>query len=320
MVPFRSYSDALRERYGGRTYKITLAGGRTCPTRDGTYGPKTGWGGCSFCDIYGSASYFSNVRKKDSILSQMEAAAPGLRERFKAEHFVAYFQSYTSTHQEIDEFRLRYDEAISFPGVKALAIGTRPDCMPDPVIDLMCSYMDRVDVQIEVGVQSFNDQILAWYDRGHDVECARESIRRALAAGRIAEEKFGRLGASHVCAHLIFGAPQETLADLENAARELNALGVHGVKLHNLHILTKTKLARLYAKEQFPLWSMEEYMEKTAHFLRHLNPAIVVHRTHGVAPRPEELVAPAWSAQKVRPASYLREIMTAKGWQQGDLI
>lgn len=319
-LPFRSYAQALQERYGVKTYKLTLSGGLTCPTRDGTYGPKTGWGGCSFCDIHGSASYHSNLRKELSVKEQMAQTIPSLRERLKAERFIAYFQSYTTTHQEIDEFRARYDDAVSHPDVVALAVGTRPDCMPDEVIALLCSYLDRVDVNIEIGVQSFSDSVLQWFDRGHDVACARDAIARTLALGKKRELEAGRPGSLHVCAHLILGTPGETLADLEAAALELNRLGVHGVKLHNLHLLTKTKLARLYAKEKFPLFGMEEYMERTLHFLRFLDPDIVVHRTHGVASHVEELVAPDWSRLKVRPAQYLRDLMLERGVRQGDLL
>jgi radical SAM superfamily enzyme len=129
--PFLTYGDALQSLYGARTYKLTVSGGRTCPTRDGTFGPKKGWGGCAFCDVHGSASYFANEFKSLSVTEQMEKAAVAVKKKYKAEKFVAYFQSYTTTHQEIAEFKMRYDEAVSFPGVVRLAVGTRPDCLHD---------------------------------------------------------------------------------------------------------------------------------------------------------------------------------------------
>jgi radical SAM protein (TIGR01212 family) len=248
----------------------------------------------------------------------MEAAAGAIRKRFKAEKFVAYFQSYTTTHEEIEDFRRRYDEAVAFPGVVRLAVGTRPDCLPDQVLELLATYLDRVDVQLELGVQSLNDQVLDWFDRGHDSAAALSALERALAFSRACRER----GLPHeldVSAHLIIGAPMETEADLVRTARELNRLGVHGVKLHHLHVLKKTKLERRFKAGEFPLLGMEEYFEKAAVFLRHLSPEIVVHRTHGLAPHPEELVGPAWSGQKIYPVEEFKKWMLARGWRQGEL-
>lgn len=315
--PFLSYREALQARYNAKTYKLTLSGGRSCPTRDGTFGPKKGWGGCSFCDVHGSASYFANEHKAFPVRMQMEVAANAVRERYKAEKFIAYFQSYTTTHQEIEEYRHRYDDAVQFPGVVALAVGTRPDCLPNEVLDLLCTYLDRVDVQLELGVQSLQDEVLDWFDRGHDVACAVEALERALARSRSLSHLLHRLDVS---AHLILGAPMETPEDLVRTAGRLNSIGVHGVKIHHLHILKKTKLAARFAKQEFSLLEMDEYLEKVAFFIRHLDPSIVIHRTHALAPHPEELVGPAWSMWKAHPAEKLKVMMRERGWKQGDLI
>jgi radical SAM protein (TIGR01212 family) len=317
-APYLTYSESLVRRYGAKTYKVTLSGGRTCPTRDGTFGPRKGWGGCSFCDVHGSASYFSNLRKDLPVRLQMDAAVGAIRQRFKAQHFVAYFQSYTTTHEELSEFRARYDEAVAYPGVVRLAVGTRPDCLPDEVLELLASYLDRVDVQLELGVQSLQDAALDWFERGHDAACALDALRRALAFSRRCRER----GLKHeldVSAHLILGAPMETDQDLIATARILSEMGVHGVKLHHLHVLKKTKLERRYKAGEFRFLTMEEYFAKAAVFLRHLSPDIVVHRTHGLAPHPEELVGPEWSAMKIHPVEQFKLWMREKGWRQGDL-
>jgi radical SAM protein (TIGR01212 family) len=318
-APYLSYSESLQRRYGVKTYKITLSGGRTCPTRDGTFGPKKGWGGCSFCDIHGSASYFSNLRKEMPVRMQMDAAVGAIKKRFKAERFVAYFQSYTTTHEEIPEFRERYNEAVAFPGVVRLAVGTRPDCLPEEVLQLLGSYLDRVDVQLELGIQSLNDTVLDWFDRGHDAKTGILALERAKEFSLEMKEKFPE-HEFDVSAHLILGAPMETDADLIYTAKELNRIGVNGVKLHHLHILKKTKLEKKYAKGEFPFLGMEEYFEKAAVFLRHLDPKIVIHRTHGLAPHPEELVGPEWSLWKIHPAEQFKKWMNEKGWKQGDLL
>lgn len=317
-MPYTTYSDSLIRRYGGKTYKLTVSGGQTCPTRDGTFGPKKGWGGCSFCDVHGSASFFANLRKELPVRMQMEAAASGIKKRFKAEHFVAYFQSYTTTHEEIEQFKARYDEAIQFPGVVRLAVGTRPDCLPDEVLRLLGEYTDRVDVQLELGVQSLQNEVLDFFERGHDAQTALDALERALAFSRKLKE-LNKSKELDVSAHLIVGAPMEKSEHLIETARLLNDVGVHGVKLHHLHILKKTKLERRYKSGEFQFLGMEEYFEKAALLLRHLNPNIVIHRTHGLAPHPEELLGPDWSAQKIYPVDEFKKWMLARGWRQGDL-
>ena len=313
------YGDSLVKRYGEKTYKITIAGGRTCPTRDGTFGPRKGWGGCSFCDAHGSASFYSDNRKELPIRLQLEGAANGIRARFKANKFIAYFQSYTTTHEEIREFQSRYDEAVIFPGVVRLAVGTRPDCLPNEVLDILSTYLDRVDVQLELGVQSLNNKILDWFDRGHDAETAVDALERALAYSH-RFKKEGRVHQLDVSAHLIFGAPMETDQDVIDTAHKLNAIGVHGVKLHQLHVFKKTKLEKVHKKGEFEFITMENYFQRVALFLRHLHPDTVIHRIHGHAPHPEELVGPEWSSMKIYPAEQFRTWMAAQGWKQGDLL
>jgi len=317
ITPFRSYRNALQERYGAKTYKLTLSGGRTCPTRDGSFGPKKGWGGCSFCDIHGSASYFANENKKHPIRLQLDAASNAIRTRYKAEKFIAYFQSYTTTHQEIEEYKHRYDEAVRYKDVVALAVGTRPDCLPDEVLDVLCSYLDRVDVYLELGVQSLQDEVLDWFERGHDVACAVNAMERSLTRAKKLSTLPHRFDIS---AHLIIGAPMETEKNLIDAALKLNSLGIHGVKIHHLHILKKTKLAARYQKNEFSLLEMDDYLERVANFIRHLSPEIIIHRTHGLAPHPEELIGPAWSMWKAHPAEKLKVMMRDRGWKQGDLL
>jgi len=318
VTPYNTYSQSLIQRYGAKTYKITLSGGRTCPTRDGTFGPKKGWGGCSFCDVHGSASYFSNLRKELSVQEQLEAAVGAIRKRFKAEKYVAYFQSYTTTHQEIHEFKDRYDQAIAFPGVVRLAVGTRPDCLPTEVLELLASYLDRVDVQLEIGIQSLSNVVLDWFDRGHTAEQAIETLEMAKKFSKECKEKDLPFELD-VSAHLIIGAPMETEAELISMAQTLNRIGVHGVKLHHLHVLKKTKLEKRYKNGEFPFLTMEDYFEKAALFLRHLDPKIVIHRTHGLAPHPEELVGPDWSSMKIYPVDEFKKWMVARQWRQGDL-
>lgn len=319
MTPYRALSEYLRERYQARTYRLTVAGGRTCPTRDGTFGPKKGWGGCTFCDVQGSASYHADVSKHLSVREQLENAVQGVKKRFNAEKFIAYFQSYTTSHQEIEQFRDYYREVRNFPDVVALAVATRPDCLHEDFLRMVLEELHHHDVILELGVQTFHDPSLDWYDRGHDAETARVAIRRALELAKEVQAS-GAKGKFDLVAHLIIGSPLESEADLLRNAEELNALGVQGVKIHNLHVLKKTKLARTYAQNKFHLPELEEYNQKLALFLRHLSPEIVVHRTSAAASRLEDLIAPAWTISGAYPNSRLRYLMQTNGWQQGDLL
>lgn len=315
-TPYRNYRDFLIDRYGGKTYKLTVAGGRTCPTRDGAYGPKTGWGGCSFCDVYGSASYYSNLNKSKPVVEQLQIAADGIRKRYQAEHFIAYFQSYTSSYEEIDAMLERYEQAAAFPGVVSVAMGTRPDCLPDVMLDKIAPLLDRVDLQIELGVQSFQDATLEWFDRGHDVACAIDAIERLQA---FASRQAFRRGRMDTVVHLIFGAPMESDGDIVEAARTINRLGVKAVKIHHLHVLKRTKLAARLGRQEFRLVELDEHLNKVALFLRHLSPDVVIHRTHAKSGHNEDLIGPGWSNQASYPVEMLRKLMISRGWHQGQL-
>lgn len=249
---------------------------------------------------------------------QLEAAASGIKKKFKAEHFVAYFQSYTTTHEEIAEFKARYDEAVIFPGVVRLAVGTRPDCCPQEILELLGTYTDRVDVQLEIGVQSLEDPVLDFFERGHDAATAIDALERAVAYRQLLRSQ-GALKELDVSAHVILGAPMETDTGIIEMARTFNRLGIDGVKLHHLHVLKKTKLERKVKSGELGLLTLEDYFARAALLLRHLDSRIVIHRTHGLAPHPEELVGPAWSLNKFQPADLFKKWMNERGWRQGDL-
>lgn len=170
MQRFHSYSDHLKARFGGRTYKVVVNSGLTCPTRDGTIGRKA----CAFCDIRGSSSFYGKVGRGKAVEEQLRERIPRIRERFSSEKFLAYFQSYTNTYNDsVDELRELYEAALSHPEIQGLCIGTRPDCLPDHVLALLQELSERTYVSLELGVQSFEDRTLEWLDRGHDAECSR---------------------------------------------------------------------------------------------------------------------------------------------------
>jgi radical SAM protein (TIGR01212 family) len=300
------YSRYLEETFGGKTYKVVVSSGLTCPTRDGSIAK----GGCAFCDIRGSSSYFGKKGRGAEIQGQIRDRLPAIRERFHASHFLAYFQSYTNTYSDVDYLRQIYEAALSEPEISGLCIGTRPDCLPDAVIDLLEEIAQKRYVSLELGIQSFEDPTLEWLTRGHDGECSIKMLELLRT----------RAPHVHVCAHLIFGSP----TDSPNAAREaallLNEKGVRGAKLHQLMVLENTELARRWKESPFTTLSLEEYGETVIDFIEHLSPSIYIERLCATATHSAECLAPDWSRNRWEPHNRLRDLLKARNCIQGSKL
>jgi hypothetical protein len=301
--PYFSYNRYLRETFGGKTYKVVVASGLTCPTRDGTISKQA----CAFCDLRGSSSFFGKKGRGQDIGNQIRSRLPAIRERFRAEHFLAYFQSYTNTYSDVEYLREIYEAALNEPGIRGLCIGTRPDCLPDAVIDLLEEIAKRSYVSLELGVQSFENATLEWLTRGHDRQSSIDALNRLRS----------RAPHVHTCAHLIFGSPTDSPTAARDAALLLNDLGAKGSKLHQLMILEHTELARRYRAERFSTLSIEEYGQQVSEFIEHLNPGIYLERLCATATHAEECLAPEWSRGRWEPHNRLREILALRGVTQG---
>ncbi len=302
-VPYFAYSRYLKETFGAKTYKVIVNSGLTCPTRDGTITR----GGCTFCDVRGSSSYFGKIGRGGEISQQINQRLPGTQNRFGAEKFIAYFQSYTNTYSDAEYLRGIYTEALSHPQISGLAIGTRPDCLPDSVIELLEELAKKHYVSLELGVQSFENPTLEWFIRGHDGESSRVALRKMRE----------RAPHVHTCAHFIFGAPTDSPTMARDTALEINALGVKGVKLHQLMVLEHTKLAEQYRAEPFQILTVDEYSEKVVEFLTYLSPEIYVERLAAKATHVSELVAPEWSKSHWPPHNRILEVIRERGLTQG---
>lgn len=268
-----------RQRFGGPVRKISLDAGLSCPNRDGTLGAD----GCIFCD---PASFSPSRRLAGLSISQqiahgIEAASAGGR----VNRFVAYFQPGTNTYASVDRLRAIYEEALSYPQIVGVAIGTRPDCLPPSVLDLLAELSQRTFLVLEIGLQSIHQRSLQWLGRGHDYHCFCRAVEEANHRGL------------NVGAHVILGLPEESAEHVCATARELTRLGVHSVKLHNLYAVRGTRLAELLAAGQVRLPTMAEYVQLAADFLEWLSPRCVVERLSGDAPR-QYLVAPEWCLDK----------------------
>jgi len=268
-----------RSKFGHRVWKVSVDGGFGCPNRDGTKST----GGCIFCD----PESFSPSRRTDfgSITRQIDAGICRLRGLRKANDFVAYFQPSTNTYGPIDRLRALYEEAASHPSVIGLIIGTRPDCMGDDVLDLLARIAQGAWISVELGLQTVHDRSLDWIDRGHGHAEFLDAYNRAVGRG------------IQVGVHVILGLPGESRDDMLATARELARLRVASVKLHNLHAVKGTRLARLVESGEVELPTREAYVSHVVDFLEVLPPDCVIDRLSGDAP-PQYLVAPKWCHDK----------------------
>lgn len=299
-LPFVPISERYRERFGARVQKIPVTVAGTCPNREGFKGMQT----CVFCDEWGAAAYTD--QQGVGLREQIEAKRGMLGKRYASSAFLVYFQAYTSSFIAVKRLETHLEQALSFPEVKGLIVGTRPDCVPPALIELCRRVQEQAFVSIELGVQSFEDAQLTFLRRGHDARSAIDCIQRIKAVSDI-----------DVGVHLIFGLPGETDEDVVKTARLLATLPVDHVKLHNLHVLKDTPLAGFYARAEFTPLELDAYADRVGLFLSHLPRRIAVQRLAAVSSRWEELVAPEWTRHKMRSFQFIVDRMREKGLSQG---
>lgn len=269
-------STYLKQRFGTRVQRITLEANLDCPNRDGT----KAYGGCTFCTALGSSAGAFDVY--DPVSKQLEDGIKLFSRRFGADKFIAYLQSFTNTYAPVEKLKEIYDEATSHPNIVVLAIGTRPDCLSEEVLDLIETYKKRVEVWVDLGLQTIHDSTLHLVNRAHTSEDFFDALCRAKKRGLI------------VCAHVIFGLPGETEAMYYETMKKLTASPIDAVKIHQLLILKKTKIENEYRKGLLKPLELEHYIKLVCDFLEILSPGVVIHRLFA-EPRPGELVAPTWS-------------------------
>jgi hypothetical protein len=294
---YRDLNTALRERFGCRVQKINLDAGLTCPNRDG----RKGVGGCIYCNRLGSGTGASAYQ---SITSQLESGKAYLRRRYKAHKFIAYFQSFSNTYAPIVTLRRLYEEALSVPDIVGLTIGTRPDCVEEPVLDLITELSKQTYIVMEYGLQSVHNRTLRFINRGHTVETFRDAVHRTRSRGL------------DICVHVILGLPGEDKADMLETARALADMDIQAIKIHLLYVIRDTPLHHLYEQGKYACLSREAYVDIVCDFLVLLPPHVVIHRLTG-DPHREELVAPLWALEKQTNLGMIRETLRGRGEWQG---
>lgn len=282
-LPYYSISDRYKSVFGAKAYKIPVAVVDDCPNRLGLKGMQT----CSFCDVWGSAARSEALDLP--LVEQIHKYRDHIRKKFKAEKFLVYFQAYTNSFAKINDLENNFKEALSCgDDICGFVIGTRPDCLSMALFKLWQRYHEQKYVSVELGLQSFYDDDLSFFRRGHS---RAESLH---AIKRIKDLTSVDLGI-----HLIFGSPYETDERIRESALICNDLPITNVKLHNLHVLRNTALETLFHKGEFTPITLETYSRRVQIFLENLRPDIAIHRLSAFSSRFDELVAPAWTNNKM---------------------
>ena len=274
-----TFGRYLRGKYGEKVHKLSVNASFTCPNRDGS----KGIGGCTFCN---NASFSPNTTNAGGITEQIRSAKERVSERTGAQKFIAYFQSYSNTYGHPDDLRRYYDEALSDPDVIGLAVGTRPDCVPDPVLELLAEYQKQgYEVWLELGLQSSFDESLEKINRGHGFAEYVDAVRRA------------RPHQLKICTHLIMGLPGEKPEDTLTSFERVVELGVDAIKVHPLHIVKGTQLARQWKHGDVRELTLDEYTDTLAEIIRRAPEHLLFHRLTGSGER-QYLLSPDWVMHK----------------------
>lgn len=300
---YKDFGDFLKGAFPCKVQKISVNAGFTCPNRDGT----KGWGGCTYCNNQTFSPEYCLTEKP--VGQQLDEGIRFFSRKYPDMKYLAYFQAYTNTYGEIEALKQKYEEALAFPGVVGLIIGTRPDCMPDDLLEYLARRSRDVFIMVEYGVETTLDATLIRINRGHSWEEARSTIVGTASKG------------IYTGAHVILGLPGESREDLLRHADLLSELPLTTLKLHQLQLIRQTRMGREYEEhpEHFLLYSVDEYIELVIDFLERLNPSIVVERFVSQSPK-ELLIAPDWGLKNYEFTAKLNHRIRERDTWQGKYV
>ena len=296
--PYHSLDYMLRERFGEKVYKVTLNGGMSCPNRDGKLGTR----GCIFCSAGGSGDFAADSSL--SITEQIDRQISILSAKRPIHKYIAYFQAFTNTYAPVEYLEKIFTEALSHPGIVALSIGTRPDCLGKDVVTLLSRLNRQKPVWVELGLQTIHEKTAAYIRRGYPLSCFEDTVKRLRSED------------IEVIVHTILGLPGESTQDILNTMEYLNHQDIQGIKLQLLHVLRGTDLASDYEKGLFCTYERDEYISLVISCLEHLRPDMVIHRITGDGPK-DLLISPLWASRKREVLNLLHHQMKENHNYQG---
>lgn len=287
-------------KYQKKVYKIPLNGGFTCPNIDGTVAS----GGCTFCSYMGSGDFAGD--KHEPLKTQFETIKSLMEKKWNDGLYIAYFQANTNTHAPIDKLKKLFEEAITLdPKIVMISIATRPDVLPQEVIDYLSDLNKRMPVQIELGLQTIHQETSDLINRAHDLKCFDDAVKRL------------RNKNIEVVVHIINGLPFETKDMMIETVKHINTLDVQGIKIHMLHLMEKTKMGYQYKQNPWKLLSLEDYVDIVSDQILWLRKDIIIHRITGDAPS-DMLIAPMWTKKKLVVMNEIDKRLRKQNLYQGD--
>ena len=299
---YNDFSSFLQRHFPFKVQKITLDGGFSCPNRDGTKGR----GGCTYCNNQTFNPAYCHRDKP--VAEQMREGIAFFAHKYPQMRYLAYFQAYTNTYASLDVLRKRYEEALAVEGCVGLVIGTRPDCMPDELLDYLQELAQRTFVLVEYGIESCNDATLLRINRGHDYATAVDAVQRTALRG------------ISVGAHIILGLPGEDRGEVMRQAVELSRLPLTTLKMHQLQLIRGTRMAEEYAQSpaDFHLFALDDYVETVVDYVERLRPDIVLERFASQSPK-ELLIAPDWGLKNHELVEKIKRRIRERDTWQGRL-
>lgn len=297
---YHSWNYALRQVFGDKIFKVPIDGGFDCPNRDGT----VAHGGCTFCSVSGSGDMI--VAPEDPIPVQFKKEIDRMHRKWPGvEQYIVYFQNFTNTHAPLSVIKERFEQVVNLPGVVGLSIGTRPDCLPDDVVDYLAELNERLYLWVELGLQTTFESTSKIINRAHDYQTYIDGVAKL------------RRHDIRVCTHLINGLPGETKEMMEeNVRRTILDSDIQGIKLHLLHLMKNTRMLRDYHEGRLQLLSQTDYTEIVCNQLEMIPQEVIIHRLTGDAPR-DTIVGPMWSLKKWEVLNGIDQEMRRRDSYQG---
>lgn len=298
---YNSLNNYLRNKFGCKVYKLSISSGLSCPNRDGKLSTK----GCIFCSNGGSGDFATSAAL--SVTEQIEQAKEKVSKKITNGKYIAYFQSFTNTYGDVDYLKKIFTEAINHPDIVALSIGTRPDCLPNDVLDLLNRLNQIKPVWVELGLQTIHEKTARYINRGYTLDVFDQAV-----------ENLNKLNID-VIVHLILGLPNETNDMILESVKYVCSKPISGIKLQLLHVLKNTPLEKEYFLNQFHIYSLEEYASLLGECICNIPSDIVIHRLTGDGPK-SLLIAPQWSADKKRVLNYINKYFNDMDIIQGKYL
>ncbi|SHF30263.1 hypothetical protein SAMN05444392_11436 [Seinonella peptonophila] len=276
---YHAWNYHLRQTFGEKVFKVALDGGFTCPNRDG----KVAVGGCTFCSARGSGDFAGN--RRDDLLKQFHDVKKRMHQKWPKAKYLGYFQAFSNTYAPVAQLREMYELILEQEGVVGLSIATRPDCLPDDVVEYLAELNKRTYLWVELGLQTIHEHTSQLINRGHDFACFLEGVEKLQKRG------------IRTCAHIIHGLPGESEEEMLQTVQACSEMDIQGIKIHLLHLMKNTPMVKQYEQGLVKFLDKETYVRLVVDSLELLPPEMIIHRITGDGP-PNLLIGPMWSTKK----------------------